>query len=150
MAEIPAEIIFESWEQLNQNFEAVSKDIDSLNNQIKLLQNRLSTQVVTYLLENEGYLTVLHANEHTKTKLVHAVISAADNIKENVSVHILRENKDLCEEKTIKSTEKAGKAHSFNLYHSQVIQENENIKLYSNNRRKILITLVFCNIGVKQ
>ena len=149
MTQIPAEVIFESWEQLNQNFEAVSKDIDALNNEISLLRARQSTQVVSYLLESEGYITVLHSNEHSKTKLVHAIIVASDNIKENVSVHILRENKDLCEAKTIKGSERAGKAHTFNLYQSQVIKENENIKVYSNNRRKVLITLVFSNIGVK-
>lgn len=147
--EIPPEVIFESWEQLNKNFEDVGNDIDELHNQVKLLKNRLSTQVVTYLLESEGYITVLHANEHSNTKLVHAVIQAADNVKENVTVHVLRENRDLCEPKTIKSTEKAGKSQTFDLYKTQIIKETENIKLYSSNRRKVIVTLVLSSIGVK-
>ena len=147
--DIPPEVIFESWEQLNKNFEDVSNDIDELHNQVKLLKNRLSTQVVTYLLESEGYITVLHANEHSKTKLVHAIIQAADNVKENITVHILRGNKDLCEPKTIKVGEKSGKSHTFELFKGQTINEEEDIKLYSNNRRKVIVTLVLSSIGVE-
>ena len=146
MTTIPAEVIFESWEQLNQNFEAVSKDIDSLNNQIKLLQNRLSTPVVTYLLENEGYITVLHANEHSETKLVHAVIQKADNVKENTTVHILRGNKDLTEPQTIRGTEKSGKCKSFEIFKMQIIGEIEDVKLYSSSRCKVVVTLVFSSV----
>jgi hypothetical protein len=147
---IPPEVIFETWEQLNKNFEDVSDDIDNLNKEISVLRARLSTQVVTYLLENEGYTTVLHANEHSKTKLVHAIIQAADNVKENITVHILRGNKDLCEPKTIKTSEKSGKSHTFELFKGQTINESEDIKLYSNNRRKVIVTLVLSSIGVKQ
>ena len=146
---IPPEVIFESWSQISKNFEDVSDDIDELHNQVKLLKNRLSTQVVTYLLEAEGYITVLHANEHSNTKLVHAVIQKADNVRENTTVHILRENKDLCEPAVIKGSEKSGKCKTFNIFKTQVIKENENIKLYSNSRCRVLITLVFCNLGVE-
>ena len=138
---------------MDENFEHISEDIDDLDTRIKFNESRHpATQTVTYLLESEGYVTILTAKEHANRsmKLVHAFVVAADNIKENVTVHLLRENRDLCDPVTIKSTEKAGKCQSFSPFKTQVIGKMEAVKLYSNNRRKVIVTLVLSVEGIKQ
>lgn len=134
------------WIVIDQNFTDISTDIDDLDNRIifNKKRNKYQTQMVTYLLEGEGYITVLTAKGHNNynMKLVHAFMVAADNIKENVTVHILRENRDLCEPVTIKSTEKAGKAQSFAPFKTQIINKMDKVKMYSSSRRKVIVTLV--------
>ena len=138
------------WPVMDKNFEDISDDIDELNIRIDLADKRLYTQTITYLLESPGYTTVLSAEGHgyRSIKLVHAFMVAADAIQENVTVNILRENKDLCKSVTIKASEKLGKAQSFSPYKTQVIGKMEAVKLYSNSRRKVIVTLILS--GAKQ
>ena len=140
------------FKQLNENFEQISDDIDELDTRVDLEESRQFSQSLTILLENNGYITILEAKEHgnLNIKLIHASIQAADNIKENVTVHILRGNKDICEPQTIKSTEKAGKCQSFNIFQTQIVGKIEAVKLYSSSRRKVLVHLIFSTFGVKQ
>lgn len=137
------------WEEVNNNFTDISDDIANLNTRLLRQENALERNVVTYLLETEGYTTVLRAKEHDNTKLVHAFIQAADNVKETVTIHILKGNRDIAKPQTIKSTEKSGKAQNFSLYKTQVISKVDNIKLYTNGNRKVIVTLVFSNYDVK-
>ena len=140
------------YHALNKNFEDVSDDIDELDERVELESNRRFVQTITYLLESEGYITILSAKEHgnLNIKLVHAFIQKADNVKENTTVHILRGNRDLCEAVTIKGTEKSGKAKSFELYKTQIVGKIEDVKLYSSSRCKVIVTCVFSVEGVKQ
>ena len=142
----------EDWATANKNFEDISDDIDELDTRIELLRKRLSIQTVTYLLEGEGYTTALEAKEHgnLNCKLIHAFMQKADNVKENITVHILKENKDLCDPVTLKGSEKSGKCQSFSPYKFQIVGKMDSIKLYSSSRCKVVVTLVITSLGVKQ
>ena len=133
------------WQTANENFEAISEDVDELDGRINRLDKRTSVQTVTYLIESEGYVTVLTAKEHSNLamRLVHGFVVAGDNVKENVTIHVLRTNRDLCDSVTLKSTEKSGKAQSFTPFKMQVIGKMEDVKIYSNSRRKVIVTLIF-------
>jgi myo-inositol-hexaphosphate 3-phosphohydrolase len=131
--------------QLNKNFENMGKDITAImERDVQAIKDTVGLVNFSVLCEEKGFVTILPARMHSHLALRSGYIVAGDNVKETVSAKVIYGNneKELATG-IIKSTEKAGKAHNLVIKEGEIIHQIEEVVVYTDNRRKLLVNLTF-------
>lgn len=130
--------------------------LDNIVDEVNQIQNNVDSHVAillkyntgqtqAILMEYGGTKTLLAAKTHTKMKLKHVFALLADNTKRDVTIFLQKGNhqEPLTEKKTLKKSEKAGKAHTLDILARHEIAQWDSIEVVTSSNRKVIVVASF-------
>ena len=129
---------------IQSNFDVLTDLLNDVVKEVNTLKDRRKDKFVrTVLMDSTAPITILEAGDHENLKIVSGFVIAADTLKMDQTISIINSaNQALIESKTIKSTERSGKAQSFEVIEWRTISKFDDVYVIPSSRRKVVVSLL--------
>lgn len=132
------------------DFATIKKNLDDIVERLNDTISAFNTErdhkdkfMRTVLIDSATPITILEAGSHSNLKIVSGFVMAADNLKMQQTIEIQNtKGQSLVEPRTLKATEKSGKAQSFELIPWRTIGKFDSIDVVPSSVRKVVVSVL--------
>ncbi len=128
---------------IKKNFEDLAERINETILELNAVIERKGQFVRTVLVETTTPVTILEAGDHKNLKIVSGYAMLGDNLKMDQTISIENgKGQSLVESKTLKASERSGKAQSFEVVGWRTIGKFDDVIVVPSSVRKAVISLL--------
>lgn len=129
---------------IKQNFEDVATGINKTIRELNIVMEQKEKFMRTVLIETTTPITILEGGSHANLKIISGFVMAADNLKMDQTISIENgKGQSLVEAKTLKASEKSGKAQSLEVIGWRTIGKFDDVVVVPSSVRKAVVSLLF-------
>lgn len=129
---------------IKQNFEDVAERLNETIREVNGVMAHKEKFIRTILIDSTIPITILEAGDHMNLKIISGFVIAADNLKMDQTISIENgKGQSLVEPKTLKASEKSGKAQSLEVVGWRSIGKFDEVVVVPSSVRKAVVSLLF-------
>lgn len=128
---------------IKQNFEDVAERLNETIRELNVVMARKDTFMRTALIETTSPVIILEGGNNSNLKIVSGFAMLADNLKMDQTISIENsKGQSFVEPKTLKASEKSGKAQSFEVIGWRTIGKFDEVQVIPSSVRKTVISIL--------
>ena len=128
---------------IKKNFKDLEERLNEIIKELNAVMEQKEKFVRTVLVETTAPVTIIEAGDHSNLKIVSGFVMAGDNLKMDQTISIENsKGQALVEPKTLKATEKSGKAQSFEVIAWRTIGKFDDVIVVPSSVRKAIVSIL--------